>query len=91
MTIKEDGIRAGSAYSNGNFGSHWSVRQVLSTSADCDGAEAIAADCISYKVLAGAGRRGQGVCTREEFLHWARYEVARDENSWVQVGAILPW
>ena len=74
-------IKLGATYSNGNFGRHWAVRQVLALGAD---------DSVSYKVLVGEGRRNRGVSSREEFLRWARYEVVRDENSWFQVRATTP-
>lgn len=74
-------VKLGATYSNGNFGRHWAVRQVLALGAG---------DSVSYKVLVGEGRRSQGICSLEEFMRWARYEVVRDENSWVQVGATTP-
>jgi CBS domain-containing membrane protein len=86
MSEEKTGIRVGAVYSNGNFGNHWAVRQVLARNVDCPAVGA--ADCIRYKVLVGPGRRNQGICSAEEFLRWARYEVVRDENSWVQVGAV---
>jgi hypothetical protein len=76
-------IKVGATYSNGIFGSHWAVRQVVAQDVDCPAVNE--AGCIHYKVLAGVGRRSQGVCSLEEFLRWARYEVVRDENSWLQV------
>ncbi len=88
MLDEKSGIKVGAVYSNGNFGNHWAVRQVLARDMACPAIDGTG--CIRYKVLVGPGRRGQGVCSLEEFLRWARYEVVRDENSWVQVGALKP-
>ncbi len=67
-------IKTGCMYSNGNFHNHWEVRQVLEQTADG----------VKYKVLAGANRRRSFTCSSEEFICWARYEVTRDENSWLK-------
>ena len=85
MTRTDAEIRVGATYSNGNFGNHWAVRQVVARNVDCPSLGLT--DCVRYKVLVGPGRRSQGVCSLEEFMRWARYEVVRDENSWVQVKA----
>ncbi|MFN3397742.1 MAG: hypothetical protein ACK4ZS_04315 [Sulfurimicrobium sp.] len=70
-------IKVGATYSNGNFHSHWEVRQVLAQGTSCGTPE-----CVEYKVLAGPQRRRNFICSMEEFSRWARYEVVRDENSW---------
>lgn len=83
--MDERAIRVGRTYSNGDFGKHWSVRQVVA-SGGCtatDGARM--EDCITYKVLVGANRRGRFSCSRAEFARWAKNEVVRNENSWVKV------
>lgn len=72
LSKKDDFIRPGGCYSNGDFGRHWSVRQVVAR----DG------DTVTYTVLAGPGRRSTASCSHEEFVRWARYEVTRNENSW---------
>lgn len=74
-------IQLGKSYSNGHYGSDWSVRQVIDESSQPGREQLI------YKVLAGDGRRSTGVCTREEFANWAKYEVFRNENSWQRVEA----
>lgn len=78
-------LRVGGMYSNGVFGRHWSVRQVLAEMAECgsDEGEPLL-DCIVFKVLVGPLRRKKLVCSRGEFLRWARYEVERDETSWIR-------
>lgn len=53
--------------------------------APCGQDAGAATGCVKYKVLAGANRRRSFTCSSEEFLRWARYEVARDENSWFKV------
>ena len=70
-------IKLGATYSNGCFHNHWEVRQVLAQGVPCGTPE-----CVEYKVLAGPQRRRNFICSTEEFSRWARYEVARDENSW---------
>jgi hypothetical protein len=40
--------------------------------------------------VAGSGRRSVGETRRTEFARWARYEVVRNENSWLRVGGGEP-
>ena len=65
-------------YSNGEFGGHWSVRQVTVCSKQDEEIE----DILTYKIVAGLGRRKTAQATREEFERWAMYEVYRDEDNW---------
>ncbi|HHJ15517.1 MAG TPA: hypothetical protein ENJ80_02355 [Gammaproteobacteria bacterium] len=65
-------------YSNGRYGTEWSVRQIVDES-HADG------DMLIFKVLAGDGRRSSGVATREEFARWAKHEVYRDDENWRRV------
>ena len=67
-------IKTGSFYTNGQYGDHWSVRQVV----DAD-------EQVTYKVVVGKGRRTRATCTRDEFARWAQAEVFRNENSWFRV------
>lgn len=75
MSKKANLIRLGGYYSNGVFGKHWSVRQVVAKDVGA----------VTYKVLVGPGRRCTGSCSHDEFMDWARYEVTRNENSWERV------
>lgn len=68
-------------YSNGEFGGQWSVRQVTVCSKQDDEV----GDILTYKVVAGLGRRKTAQATREEFERWAMYEVYRDEDNWRRV------
>lgn len=68
-------IRFGACYSNGIYGSRWAVYQI--TRENDDGT-------VTFKVVAGAGRRRSGTIPREEFARWAQYEVALKENEWVR-------
>lgn len=77
--MKKPEIKLGAAYSNGDFGRHWVVRQILHVDVSSD---AVELDNITFKVLVGPGRRSKLSCTRGEFLRWMRYEVVRNENSW---------
>jgi CBS-domain-containing membrane protein len=70
----------GHYYSNGAYGDDWAVRQIIDWSdAGTDQSQLI------YKTVAGSGRRTTGVCTRQEFLAWAKHEVERDEENWRRV------
>ncbi|MCE5181084.1 MAG: hypothetical protein LLG15_04715 [Betaproteobacteria bacterium] len=71
-------LKPGACYSNGDFGRHWTVRQIVSISE---------VGSVTYKVLAGVGRRRSETCSREEFQSWVRYEVIRNENSWIRLTA----
>lgn len=79
--LQSDQIQLGKSYSNGDYGDDWSVRQVIDESTQPG------RDQIIYRVVAGKNRRSTGVCTREEFANWARYQVFRNESSWQRVEA----
>jgi CBS domain-containing membrane protein len=74
-------IKLGHAYSNGEYGSDWSVRQVVDESDKKNPAR----DLIIYKVVAGKDRRNSGTLSREDFTRWAKYEVYLNESSWQRV------
>ena len=80
--MKKPEIKLGAAYSNGDFGKHWVVRQIVQIEPSAESAEL---DSLSFKVLVGPGRRSKHTCTRAEFVCWMRYEVVRNENSWERV------
>lgn len=71
-------IKLGCYYSNGQYGNHWSIRQVIAESH----ANNLNKAMITYKIILGQNRRQTESCTREEFINWAQYEVYQDENSW---------
>ncbi len=75
-------IQIGHYYSNGKYGSEWSVRQAVDQGAD-DRPDAL----LIYKGVAGAERRSTGTCTRQDFARWSKYEVILNENSWQRVDA----
>ena len=77
--MKKPKIKPGCAYSNGDFGNRWVVRQVLAVNLPGDGIEY---ESVTFKVLVGQGRRSKGSCSMEEFVQWVRHEVVRNENSW---------
>lgn len=74
-------ITLGHYYSNGEYGSNWSIRQVVDEAVNPRPNK----DLIIYKVVAGKGRRSSATITREEFARWAKYEVYMNENSWQRV------
>lgn len=75
-------IDAGRFYSNGELGHRWCVRQVI------DAAEATEQrkDRVIYKSVAGANAYETGICQREEFRQWARFEVVESDGRWVKLG-----
>jgi CBS domain-containing membrane protein len=79
--MRPEQIRLGSFYTNGSFGPHWSVRQVLDESPSSDPDK----DSVIYRTVAGENRRHAGTCTRREFAAWARHEVQRDETTWRRI------
>lgn len=79
--LSAEQIKLGHCYSNGEYGDSWSVRQVMDESDNPRPGR----DQIIYKVVAGNGRSSSGTMSREEFAHWARYEVYLNENSWHRV------
>jgi hypothetical protein len=76
----------GRFYSNGAYGRSWGVRRIEAFSLDDESGE----ETVCYKGLAGTCRRRAGICTLDEFMRWARYEVALNENSWQRVDSTDP-
>ena len=76
-----DRVMLGHYYSNGTFGSEWSVRQVVDESPHVDPDK----DMVIFKVVAGKGLRTSGIVTRADFAHWASYELVRDDENWKRV------
>lgn len=76
--LDPDQLKAGLCYSNGRFGREWEVRRIVEMTENLVPEGAV----IVFKTLVGAGRGITAVCTPEEFLEWARYEVVRDESYW---------
>lgn len=72
-------ILAGRFYSNGKLGNLWSIRQVVDASEGDD-----RKDRVIYKVLAGAEAYETGICTRDEFRQWARFEVLPQNGRWIK-------
>lgn len=77
-TLRPEDIRVGAFYSNGRYGEEWSVREVTAVGGGEDAAERP----VSYRVVAGHGRRRDGEVGAAQFAAWAAYEVERDETSW---------
>lgn len=74
-------IIAGRSYSNGKLGNLWSVRVVLDAEENTHADK----DKIIYKVIAGAGAYDTGLCRRDEFRQWARFEVVQQNGRWVRI------
>lgn len=75
-----ENITAGHFYSNGKLGNLWSIRQVLDDSGNDD-----SKDRVIYKVMAGDGAYDTGICSRDDFRQWARFEVAPQNGRWIKV------
>lgn len=73
-----DKLVTGGYYSNGQYGSDWSVRLIVDESVS----DEVDKDLVIYKIVAGVGRRQSGYTTRVEFSHWAKHQVIRDEDNW---------
>jgi hypothetical protein len=68
-------LKTGSHYSNGSFGTNWSVRRVLE----------MRGDRLIYRTMVGGKRRERHACSLREFSSWARYEVTPTDNGWLRV------
>jgi hypothetical protein len=80
MKLAADNIQPGACYSNGAYGAEWQVREVLEIVAAGDDRQV-----VSYRALAGHGRKTLGKCGLLEFSRWAHYRVVRNENSWQRI------
>lgn len=74
-------IETGKYYSNGKLGRLWSVRNVLDAA---DEPIIPSKDKVIYKVVAGYQAYDTGICLRDEFRSWARFEVVQKDNRWVK-------
>ncbi|VUD63831.1 hypothetical protein TDB9533_03191 [Thalassocella blandensis] len=71
-------IQPGHYYSNGKLGNLWSVRHVVDASQPEEKAQVI------YKVVAGQSAYETGICSLEEFVQWARFEVVQHNQQWIK-------
>ncbi len=78
LPLQPEQIRLGRFYCNGQFGPHWSARQVIDESPSSNPDK----DTLIYMTVAGEHRRSAGTCTRREFAAWARHEIRREEDTW---------
>ncbi len=79
-------IQPGKFYCNGHVGARWSVRQIL----DQSPIRGRRKDLVIYKTVAGHGAYETGICHRDEFRQWARYEVVPQQDLWVRVDQAHP-
>lgn len=75
-------IVPGKYYSNGRIGHLWSIRQVIDAS---ERNTLPSKDRVIYKVVSGHQSFDTGICTRNEFRSWARFEVIQNNNRWIKV------
>ena len=76
-------LHLGHYYSNGKYGTDWSVRCIIDESVGDESS----AGMVIFKVLAGDGQYTTCVATRREFARWARHEVYREDENWRRVEA----
>ncbi len=74
-------VQPGSCYSNGKLGRLWSVRQVIDENSAQRNKRK---DEVIYKTVAGDGAYDTGICEREVFRQWARFEVVLRDGRWVK-------
>ncbi len=74
-------IIPGRFYSNGQLGAHWSVRQVVDSSTNPVPAQGK----VIFKVVAGRQAFETGICLKDEFRNWARFEVESQCGRWTKV------
>jgi hypothetical protein len=75
-------LEAGQCYSNGRYGADWQVREIV----DMHSTGSEPREIVTFRVVAGRGRRRAAKCSRAEFGRWARHRVERNENSWIRTG-----
>jgi hypothetical protein len=75
-SMNQTDIKYSACYSNGIYGSKWSVFQITREHDDAT---------VSFKIVAGAGRRKSGTLPCDEFARWAKYEIVLKENEWVKL------
>lgn len=75
-------IEPGHYYSNGKLGRGWSIRQII----DANETPGRGHDQVIYKTVAGDDSWHTGVCERNEFRQWARFEVVPEKGHWVKTG-----
>ncbi len=79
--LDPDALKLGDFYSNGEYGTDWSVRQIIDESRG----DSPDKDLVIYKTIAGEGLRKTGFATRREFAQWAKHAVYRDDENWRRV------
>lgn len=76
--LKPEDIKLGKVYSNGQIGGDWSMRKIIDEGHD-DHANT---DYVIFKQIAGQQKKKNDCVTREEFAHWAKYEMRQIEGRW---------
>lgn len=71
-------IKLGGIYSNGQFGKHWSMRQIIDESADDNNKN----DYVIFRQIAGTEPKRTDCVTRQEFANWALYEMEENNGQW---------
>ena len=82
VRLPPERVLLGHYYSNGRPGTEASVRKVIDESGV---SSPPAKDKIIYRVIVGANVRATAACTRADFAHWAKYEVALEQGVWRKV------
>lgn len=77
--LKPQDLQVGGYYSNGADGAQFSVRRI-DDAEEQHPAEA----AVRWTVVAGQNRDHAGICSLEDFCHWAFCEVQRGETTWMR-------
>ncbi len=65
-------IKTGHYYSNGEYGTNWSARQIITIDLDKNNPDM---DKVTYRVVTSQGNHKSTDCTRKDMTQWAQYEV----------------
>jgi CBS-domain-containing membrane protein len=76
--LSSSDIELGRVYSNGLIGRDWSMRRIIDESGSDDPEK----DFVIFKQIAGQERKTTDCVTREEFAHWAKYEMVQENGLW---------
>jgi len=80
IELKVHDIQLGKVYSNGQVGKDWSMRQIIDESAHNHPNK----DFVIFRQIAGQAKKRSDCVTREEFAHWAKYEMVQQDGKWVR-------
>ncbi|BBP42522.1 HPP family protein [Thiosulfativibrio zosterae] len=78
--LSAEDIQLGRCYSNGAINDDWEVRQIIDESPNALPEK----DQVIFKQVAGKRQTQSQHLSRQAFAHWAKFEVAFENNHWVR-------